>query len=85
MIQQIITSDHTNKPVKVSELISFSSVVLRLLIILLETNHSRRLKLHLPDYFHGVHAFFHEIDKPTLQRLTRFLYTYVSKTERFRA
>lgn len=39
---------------------------------------AQRLKLHLPDLFHGVHVFFHEIDETTIKRLKRFLYAYVA-------
>ena len=46
-----------------------------------EKGRLKRLKVHLPNYFQDVHVFFHDIDSPTVKRLKRFLYAYVSNLE----
>jgi hypothetical protein len=46
-------------------------------VILEERDNIDHLKLHIPNYFSGVHIFFHDVDDNTKKRLQRFVYTYV--------
>lgn len=54
-----------------------SRIVLSVSLSAASNNDVHELKVHLPNYLTGVHVFFHEIDQSTVQRLQRFVYTYV--------
>ena len=54
-----------------------------MIVLSAESNNDvQELKVHLPNYLTGVHVFFHEIDQSTVQRLRRFVYTYVRAGEK---
>ena len=88
MILRKAQNDHTNSPMRMENM---RVVNVRLSMYdhdqkhdacVIEIKHpAQRLKLHLPDLFHGVHVFFHEIDETTIKRLKRFLYAYVEMRE----